>query len=62
MPDFDPEKTVVNFRRVVAQRDQQTTASGRKKIASTIRRLRKEWKDWQGEDSLHEMAFGEPEA
>lgn len=22
--------------------------------------LKKAWKDWQGEDSLHEMVFGEP--
>jgi hypothetical protein len=28
---------------------------------ATAIRLRLEWKDWQGEDSLHEMAFGEPE-
>jgi hypothetical protein len=25
-----------------------------------VKQLRKEWADWQGEDSLHEMAFGEP--
>ncbi len=22
--------------------------------------LREQWKAWQGEDSIHEMAFGEP--
>jgi hypothetical protein len=25
------------------------------------KQLREEWAAWQGEDSLHEMAFGEPE-
>jgi hypothetical protein len=24
-------------------------------------RHRDSWKEWQGEDSLHEMAFGEPD-
>lgn len=26
----------------------------------TCAALRAAWKEWQGEDSLHEMAFGEP--
>jgi hypothetical protein len=28
--------------------------------AARVKRPRKEWSSWQGEESLHEMAFGEP--
>lgn len=30
------------------------------KDAARCQSLRKIWADWQGEDSLHEMAYGEP--
>jgi len=29
-------------------------------VEQAARRLRDRWREWQGEDSLHEMAFGEP--
>ena len=57
---FDPEKAVAKYRRVIAQRDA-ATGPGRAEFETIIKRLRKEWKDWQGEDCLHETAFGEPE-
>ena len=58
---FDPEHAVTKYRRVIAQRDEQATDLGIAKFDSIARRLRQQWKDWQGEDSLHEMAFGEPD-
>ncbi len=59
--DFDAEGHVKAFRKAMAELEAQTTAAGRTKAQRTVDRLRKEWKDWQGEDSLFEMAFGEPE-
>ena len=35
------------------------TREGRTEFDAIARRLRSEWKAWQGEDSLYEMAFGE---
>ena len=48
-PDQDAAAIVENYRRAVERGD-----DGRAK------RLRKSWAAWQGEDGLHEMAFGEP--
>lgn len=57
---FDPAQAVAAYRRVIAQRD---LATGPKRADhdKTAQKLRKEWADWQGEDSLLEMAFGEPQ-
>jgi hypothetical protein len=59
--DFDAEKAVANYRRVIARRDEETTRDGKADFDATSKRMRHAWKNWQGEDSLHEMAFGEPE-
>ena len=48
-PDQDPAVVVENYRRAVERGD-----TGR------ASRLRQSWAAWQGEDGLHEMAFGEP--
>jgi hypothetical protein len=58
--EFDPEKAVADYRRVIARRDEETTAEGKAEFDAIAKRMRAAWKDWQGEDSLHEMAFGEP--
>jgi hypothetical protein len=58
---FDPEHAVATYRQVIAQRDEQTTDPSWIKFNSIVQRLRRKWKQWQGEDSLHEMAFGEPQ-
>jgi hypothetical protein len=34
--------------------------SHKAEVREAAKRLRDRWKDWQGEDSLHEMAFGAP--
>jgi hypothetical protein len=57
---FDPERAVAEYRRMIAQRDGQKTQQGKAEFEAIASRLRQAWKDWQGEDSLHEMAFGEP--
>ena len=58
---FDPEHAVATYRQVIGKRDEQTTDPSWIEFNSVARRLRREWKEWQGEDSLHEMAFGEPQ-
>ncbi len=58
---FNPEQAVATYRRVIAQRDAETTEPGRAEFQTIPHRLRQKWTDWQGEESLSEMAFGEPE-
>ncbi|MBI3864365.1 MAG: hypothetical protein HY290_20975, partial [Planctomycetia bacterium] len=58
---FDPKSAVKAYRRVIKARDSATTRKARNEHNKTAKLLREGWKDWQGEDSLHEMAFGEPE-
>ncbi len=59
--DFDPEQAVIEYRRVIAQRKARTTDVGRADYEGIVKRMRAAWTEWQGEDSLHEMAFGEPD-
>lgn len=39
----------------------ETAEPGKGEFQSIANRLRDSWTYWQGEDCLHEMAFGEPE-
>jgi hypothetical protein len=59
LDDFDPELAVSHYRRVIAQLHA-ATGIDKHDLRMISARLRVQWKDWQGEDSLHEMAFGEP--
>jgi hypothetical protein len=59
--EFDPEAFIARYRNVVEQLGQQTDEQGRAEFSAVAKQLRAQWKEWQGEDSLHEMAFGEPE-
>ncbi len=58
--DFDAEGVVKAYRRVIDRRDAETTPEGKAEFVEIAKRLKKKWADWQGEDCLHEMAFGEP--
>jgi hypothetical protein len=51
---------IERYRDVMAMRETATDALGRAEWDGVAKRLREAWRDWQGEDSLHEMAFGEP--
>jgi hypothetical protein len=58
---FDPVAAVEEYRRVIERRDSpETPESGRDEFELMAKRLRACWTEWQGEDSLHEMAFGAP--
>ena len=60
MGEFDAEGAVNSYREVIAWRDKQQTDLGRADCQEIADRMRKAWKERQGEDSLHEMAFGKP--
>jgi len=57
---FNPEMLVADYRLVMGRLGDERTELGKADLQATAKRLRTLWKDWQGEDSLHEMAFGEP--
>ena len=59
--EFDAEEAVAEYREVIARRDAQTTPEGRAQYEGVIYRMRRVWEVSQGEDSLHETAFGEPD-
>jgi hypothetical protein len=58
--EMEPEQIVERYRGLLAQLDLATDEAHRLEIREAARRLRDRWKAWQGENSLHEMAFGEP--
>jgi hypothetical protein len=58
---FDPARIVSDYRSVIANLETDRTDLGKAEFQAVAQRLRNLWAEWQGEDSLHEMAFGEPE-
>jgi hypothetical protein len=44
----------------MALRETATDELGKAEWQGVAKRLREAWREWQGKDSLHEMAFGEP--
>lgn len=61
MTKSDAEHMVDAYRKLTAQLEKTKSEVIRKRYQQRLRDLRTEWKAWQGEDSLHEMAFGEPQ-
>jgi hypothetical protein len=57
---FDPARIVEEYRSVIAELEAERTDLGKAEFRAAAQRLRQLWTGWQGEDSLHEMAFGEP--
>jgi hypothetical protein len=56
----EPEQLVERYRSLIAQLEIATHDAYKDEKKQAAKRLRERWKEWQGEDSLHEMAFGEP--
>jgi hypothetical protein len=59
-PETYAIETITRYRNLIAQIETTVDESHGAELQETAARLRDEWKAWQGEDSLHEMAFGEP--
>lgn len=58
---FDPRITLAEYRRVIQLRDASSVDCETTQFDGLIGWLRAAWKDWSGEDRLHEAAFGEPD-
>ena len=58
---FDHERTIIDYRNAIVLQGSQCTALEKAEYEARAQSLRQAWKEWQGEDSLHEMAFGEPQ-
>jgi hypothetical protein len=58
--EMEPEQLVDRYRSLIGQLEIATHDAHKDEIKQAAKRLRDRWKEWQGEDSLHEMAFGEP--
>jgi hypothetical protein len=58
--DFEPEPFVIEYRGVIAKLEAATSDIDRAEYRRIADGMKARWKRWQGEDSLHEMAFGEP--
>jgi hypothetical protein len=58
---FEPASIVEQYRSVIAELEAERTDLGMAEFRAVAQRLRNLWAEWQREDSLHEMAFGEPE-
>jgi len=57
---FDPQKFVDDYRAVIALLETEQTELGKAEFRAVAQRMRTMWTEWQGEDCLYEMAFGEP--
>ncbi len=58
--EMEPEQIDERYRSLIGQLEIATDGAYRAEIRDAARRLRDRWKEWQGEDSLVEMSFGEP--
>jgi hypothetical protein len=58
--EVEPEQLVERYRSLIAQLEIATHDGHRAEVQQAAKQLRQRWREWQGEDSLHEMAFGEP--
>jgi hypothetical protein len=57
--DFDVEGAVSDYRSIIENLEAATTPEAKDKYRGMAQRARQKWKEWQGEDSLHEMTIGE---
>jgi hypothetical protein len=58
--EMDPDQFVERYRSLLGQLEIADHDAHTLEVGEAARRLRGRWREWQGEDSLHEMAFGEP--
>jgi hypothetical protein len=56
----NPAAIVEQYRNVISRLETAADDLARAEWQGVAMRMRSRWRDWQVEDSLHEMAFGEP--
>jgi hypothetical protein len=59
--ESNPEAFVTRYRDAIEKLESADDEQGRAKWRTVVAQMRQAWSDWQGENSLHEMAFGEHE-
>jgi hypothetical protein len=59
---FDPERAVEQYRRAILrlESEDELPADEKAQLRAVAQRLRQEWKETNGDDELHQTAFGEP--
>lgn len=56
----DPNAYVLRYRALVERLEAEKDKKAKVKLKARAEVMKKAWQKWQGEDSLYEMAFGEP--
>lgn len=56
----DPNAYVLRYRALVERLEAEKDRKAKAKLKTRADVMKAAWKKWQGEDSLYEMAFGEP--
>lgn len=56
----DPNAYVLRYRALVERLEAEKDKKAKALLKSRGEVMKAAWKKWQGEDSLYEMAFGEP--
>lgn len=57
--DCEVDRAIAEFLEAT-ERHGAAKGAAKKKLEGQLKKMRLKWKEWQGEDSLYEMAFGEP--
>jgi hypothetical protein len=57
--NFDVEGAVNDYRSIMENLEAATRPDAKDKYRGMAKRARQKWQEWQGEDSLHEMTFGD---
>jgi len=57
--EVEPEQIVERYRSLIDQLEIATHDAHKAEVKEAAKRLRRPWKESQGEDNLHETAFGE---
>lgn len=56
----DPNAYVLRYRPLVERLEAEKDKTAKAKLKTRAEVMKAAWQKWQGEDSLYEMAFGEP--
>jgi hypothetical protein len=57
--EANPSAIIEEYRQAIARMEAAKDDPGRAEWSAVAKRLRNAWRTYQGEDSLHEMTFGE---
>lgn len=58
MPAVNVDKAVIEYRKLI-ERHESAPKKEKPKLEAEKKKMRQRWKEWEGDDSLHEVAFGE---